>query len=266
QREAIWQEHHDRMTAIESDYFAKKSEMEAAAAMGSISELGNALTGMLDKSSGAYAVALAMQKSYSIFSSLMAAKTAYAQAFADPSAMTVPQKIMGALAVAAPMASALSSLMSIQTDIKGSYANGGYTGHGGKYDPAGIVHKGEGVLTQEEIKALGGPQGFEELRKSIRRGYSAGGLVADTHRVGMGAVNAIGAGRSGNVVVQPQININVPPGYTAEKRQDSNGVVTVDIVRKIAREEAKAPWDRLGDFNSYEQKQIKRYTTATPKK
>src|SRR5690606_5283194 len=74
QREAIWQEHHDRMTAIESDYFAKKSEMEAAGAMGSISELGDALTGMLDKSSGAYAVALAMQKAYSIFSSLMAAK------------------------------------------------------------------------------------------------------------------------------------------------------------------------------------------------
>ncbi|MGC3819322.1 tape measure protein [Acinetobacter sp. G11] len=74
------------------------------------------------------------------------------------------------------------------------YANGGYTGHGGKYDPAGIVHKGEGVLTQEEIKALGGPQGFEDLRKSIRRGYSAGGLVADTHRVGMGTMNAINNG------------------------------------------------------------------------
>lgn len=237
QREAIWKEHHDRMAAIESDYFAKKSEMEAAAAMGSISELGNALTGMLDKSSGAYAVALAMQKSYSIFSSLMAAKTAYAQAFADPSAMTVPQKIMGALAVAAPMATALSSLMSIQTDIKGSYANGGYTGHGGKYDPAGIVHKGEGVLTQEEIKAIGGPQGFEDLRKSIRRGYSAGGLVADTHRVGMGAVSAINSGRGSSdkaTMVQPIVNVHTLPGETADVSWN-NGQLDVRI-RKIARE------------------------------
>ncbi|MEG2434411.1 MAG: hypothetical protein RSB25_22485, partial [Acinetobacter sp.] len=32
------------------------------------------------------------------------------------------------------------------------YANGGYTGHGGKYEPAGIVHKGEGVLTKEEVE------------------------------------------------------------------------------------------------------------------
>lgn len=74
------------------------------------------------------------------------------------------------------------------------YANGGYTGHGGKYDPAGIVHKGEGVLTQEEIKALGGPQGFEDLRKSIRRGYATGGLVADTRRVGINTLNAINNG------------------------------------------------------------------------
>ncbi|MGV5004820.1 tape measure protein [Acinetobacter variabilis] len=263
QREAIWQAHHDRMAAIESDYFAKKSEMEAAAAMGSISELGNALTGMLDKSSGAYAVALAMQKSYSIFSSLMAAKTAYAQAFADPSAMTVPQKIMGALAVAAPLASALSSLMSIQTDIRGSYADGGYTGHGGKYDPAGIVHKGEGVLTQEEVKALGGPQGFEDLRKSIRRGYSAGGLVADTHRVGMGAVSAINSGRgSGEAVVQPQININVPPGYTAEQSRGANGAVTIDIVEK----QIKRSWGNLSNPNSYESKQVQRNTTAGVKR
>src|SRR5690606_5414180 len=86
------------------------------------------------------------------------------------------------------------------------FANGGYTGHGGKYDPAGIVHKGEGVLTQEEIKALGCPQGFEDLRKSIRRGYSAGGLVADTHRVGMGAMNAINNG--GNIQAEKQAQAN----------------------------------------------------------
>src|SRR5690606_14552260 len=95
---------------------------------------------------GAYAVALAMQKSYSIFSSLMAAKTAYAQAFADPSAMTVPQKIMGALAVAAPMASALSSLMSIQTDIQG-YATGG-------------LIRGPGTGTSDSIPILASNEEF----------------------------------------------------------------------------------------------------------
>ena len=86
------------------------------------------------------------------------------------------------------------------------YANGGYTGHGGKYEPAGIVHKGEGVLTKEEVEALGGPQGFEDLRKSIRRGYSTGGLVADTKRVGMGALDAINNGGTIQAEKQAQAN------------------------------------------------------------
>ena len=35
------------------------------------------------------------------------------------------------------------------------YANGGYTGDGGKYDVAGIVHKGEYVVNSETTKDLG---------------------------------------------------------------------------------------------------------------
>ncbi len=35
------------------------------------------------------------------------------------------------------------------------YSVGGYTGNGGKYDPAGVVHKGEYVMPQEVVKAIG---------------------------------------------------------------------------------------------------------------
>lgn len=35
------------------------------------------------------------------------------------------------------------------------FSSGGYTGAGGKYEPAGIVHKGEYVLTQEATKRIG---------------------------------------------------------------------------------------------------------------
>jgi len=38
--------------------------------------------------------------------------------------------------------------------IKGK-AEGGYTGDGGKYEPAGIVHKGEYVVTKEEVGSIG---------------------------------------------------------------------------------------------------------------
>ena len=57
------------------------------------------------------------------------------------------------------------------------YSSGGYTGDGGKYEPAGVVHKGEGVLSQADIAALGGPSGFYALRNALRNGYAEGGLV-----------------------------------------------------------------------------------------
>lgn len=39
--------------------------------------------------------------------------------------------------------------------MAGSFASGGYTGDGGKYDPAGIVHKGEYVFSQEDVNRIG---------------------------------------------------------------------------------------------------------------
>lgn len=59
----------------------------------------------------------------------------------------------------------------------GGFSSGGYTGDGAKYQPAGIVHRGEGVLNQEEIRAIGGEAGFNALRQSIRRGHAAGGMA-----------------------------------------------------------------------------------------
>ena len=49
------------------------------------------------------------------------------------------------------------------------FADGGYTGHGGKYEPAGIVHKGEYVIDAETTKSLG-------LNKSVP-GFSDGGYT-----------------------------------------------------------------------------------------
>ena len=55
------------------------------------------------------------------------------------------------------------------------YAEGGYTGPGGKKQPAGIVHAGEIVWSQENIAAHGGVAAVERLR--LGRGYENGGLV-----------------------------------------------------------------------------------------
>lgn len=174
--------------------------------------------------SGAYKAMFLIQQAFAMTSATINALMAYSQVLANPWTFD-PISKQAAASITLGMGMANVGIIAAQT-IAG-FANGGYTGHGGKYDPAGIVHKGEGVLTQEEIKALGGPQGFEDLRKSIRRGYATGGLVADTHRVGMGAVSAINSG--GATVVQPKVVIN---NYSSEKvetstNQDGELMVTI---------------------------------------
>jgi hypothetical protein len=91
--------------------------------------------------------------------------------------------IAGAIAQGAQIASILAGA---NYSGPGGYAEGGYTGPGGKYRVAGVVHAGEGVLSQAEVGKLGGPAGFDRLRSIIAdrealttmiRGYAEGGIV-----------------------------------------------------------------------------------------
>lgn len=59
-----------------------------------------------------------------------------------------------------------------------SFASGGYTGPGGKYEPAGIVHKGEVVFNQSDVAALGGPAAVNSMRPTFK-GYADGGIVSN---------------------------------------------------------------------------------------
>lgn len=88
---------------------------------------------------------------------------------------------------------------SVGNVLKGAFgfSDGGYTGHGGKFEPAGIVHKGEYVLSQENLRSLGGVAGVENLLFRAK-GYSNGGLVGG----GLGVMRHVQA-------AAPQINITV---------------------------------------------------------
>ena len=55
------------------------------------------------------------------------------------------------------------------------FADGGYTGPGGKYQPAGIVHAGEVVWSQDDISRWGGVGVVESMRKAA--GFAKGGVV-----------------------------------------------------------------------------------------
>lgn len=85
---------------------------------------------------------------------------------------------------------ALSGLMGGQTWTMGSllkniggFAGGGYTGDGGKYEPAGIVHKGEFVMTKEATQRIGVGNLYRMMR-----GYANGGAVGSSGYTGGGAV------------------------------------------------------------------------------
>lgn len=64
--------------------------------------------------------------------------------------------------------------------IKPGFARGGFTGSGDKYEPAGVVHKGEFVFTKEATSRLG-ISSLMSLMKSAENGYASGGYVGDNH-------------------------------------------------------------------------------------
>lgn len=61
----------------------------------------------------------------------------------------------------------------------GLFDQGGYTGAGGKYQPAGVVHKGEYVFDADSVRKAGGPAALEAMRRGLK-GYANGGAVGMT--------------------------------------------------------------------------------------
>jgi len=59
--------------------------------------------------------------------------------------------------------------------LPAGFANGGYTGNGGKYQPAGIVHAGEYVFTKEQTRKAG-VGNLAAMAQSLN-GYAGGGIV-----------------------------------------------------------------------------------------
>jgi len=91
--------------------------------------------------SGIYKAAFAASKAFAIAQSLVSIQQGIAMAAANP----FPYNIAAMASVAAATASIVSNLSAIAGT---GFASGGFTGQGGKYQPAGIVHKGEYVLTR----------------------------------------------------------------------------------------------------------------------
>lgn len=90
------------------------------------------------------------------------------------------------------------------------FAVGGYTGNGGKYDPAGIVHKGEYVMTKEATARLG---------------------VANLNRLNYGGMAGVAALASTVALAQPmpQIKLDNRPPLTASQPSRASAPVAQNI-------------------------------------
>lgn len=102
---------------------------------------------------------------------------------------------IGAVGSGVAASAGSTGAMGMSTSYQG-FDSGGFTGVGGKNDPAGVVHKGEFVFTKEATERIGVSNLY-----GMMRGYADGGLVtAPTERP-----VASGVARSGGGT--PVINI-----------------------------------------------------------
>ncbi|HGU4498092.1 TPA: phage tail tape measure protein [Escherichia coli] len=107
------------------------------------------------------------------------------------------------------------------------FATGGFTGTGGKYEPAGIVHRGEFVFTKEATSRIGVGNLYR-----LMRGYAEGGYVGGAGSPAqMRRVEGINFNQNNHVVIQND-GINGQAGPQLMK-------AVYDMARKGAQDELR---------------------------
>lgn len=101
----------------------------------------------------------------------------------------------------------------------GGYANGGYTGPGGKYEVAGYVHRDEVVWNKEDVKAVGGPRRANAMRPTS--GYASGGIVGGS------------SGMSNITNAQPNVEININMDGGNVDSQTQNGTSSQETMQLV---------------------------------
>jgi phage-related minor tail protein len=162
--------------ALYTDYYAKKQQLQDASndvlmtgVASALAQSANAVKESVGKNTEAYRIAFAASKAAAIAQASINLGKAISNAGAD---VPFPANIAAMATVGAQMIALISQITSVQA----GFSEGGYTGPGGKYQVKGYVHAGEGVLSQENIAAMGGPAAFEAFRAGLN-GYADGGYV-----------------------------------------------------------------------------------------
>ena len=150
----------------EADYYTQSTQMMSSA----FDTMAGVMENAAGQQSAAYKAMFAVSKAFAIAEASIKLSQAISQAMADPTALTPVQKFANMAAIASAGANLVSQITRI------GFSGGGYTGDGGKYVPAGIVHKGEYVITKEATARLG--KGYLDYLNYGKRGFASGGGVA----------------------------------------------------------------------------------------
>ena len=119
--------------------------------------------------------------------------------------------LLGGIPIIGPLFSGLFHLF--------GFASGGYTGNGGKYEPAGIVHRGEYVINANATKH------FMPMLEAMNNGYAAGGLVTSPKQP---STPAAAEQRSGRQNVSVGVGVSVDKTGNLRAYVKSVSIDTVD--------------------------------------
>ncbi|WP_407289444.1 phage tail length tape measure family protein [Raoultella planticola] len=176
--------------------------------------------------SGIYKAAFAASKAYAIAQSMVAINAGIAQAASLP----FPSNLMAMATVAMETANIVSNIKAVADT---GFASGGYTGPGGKYQPAGIVHKGEYVFDQASTNRIGVSQ-----LEALRNGQP---LDATLGRSGFGTGVQNVSNNQQTTVIKP--TVTVPPITINGNPSDA----TVMLVQQATRDGARQGYQQVAN-------------------
>ncbi|MFO4527850.1 phage tail length tape measure family protein, partial [Klebsiella pneumoniae] len=185
---------------------AQKNTIISAATQSLFDSTADIMRTGFGEQSAIYKVAFAASKAFAIADSMVKIQQAIASgAVSAP----YPANIIAMASIAAQTASIVSSIQAVSGV---GFASGGYTGPGGKYQPAGIVHKGEYVFDQESTNRIGVSQ-----LEALRNGQP---LDATLGRSGFGTgVQNVNSDNSSKTTIHAPIeqHFHTPPGVTPDQ-------------------------------------------------
>lgn len=247
QREQIMKEHFERLKMIESTYQNDSLNLQLSQAQAVTGAFTGMFGAILGESSTAYKTLFATQKAFALAQAGMNVWKAASDAYANAQG-TVWNKLAEA-AIATAKSSSFITL--IQAATPQGFADGGYTGNGLKHTPAGIVHKGEVVWSQDDIKRWGGVSVVESMRQSKPSGYANGGYVSNNTSEAIATrrearqFDAINSNHTQSSSSQVPINVYVtvnPDGSSKTDTQNDSkqlGQMIGNAVRTIIRQEQR---------------------------